>query len=268
MDGEALLPPNLSAPRIDVLGATVDVVTPREVLAFIDRNARPARRALIANHNLHSLYLYRRSADMRGFYARADLIEADSTPMILWARLLGLPIGRAHRCTYLDWREDFWRLAAERRWRVFYLGGAPGVAERGADAVQARWPGQQIAVRHGFFDMHGAENAGVVAAVNAFKPHVLMVGMGMPRQEAWLAANLDALNCGVAMPVGAAFDYEAGAIPTPPRWTGRLGVEWLFRLISEPRRLFSRYLVEPWSLIGPAMADLAAGLRRALSPTR
>ncbi len=268
MDGEALRSPKLSAPRISVLGGAVDVVTPREVLDFVDSNARPGRRALIANHNLHSLYLYRRSADMRGFYARADLIEADSTPMILWARLLGLPISRAHRCTYLDWREDFWRRAGERRWRVFYLGGAPGVAQRGAEAVDARWPGQSIAVRDGFFDMGGPQNAEIVAAINAFKPHVLLVGMGMPRQEAWLAANLDALTCGVAMPVGAAFDYEAGAIPTPPRWTGRVGLEWLFRLAAEPRRLMFRYLVEPWALIGPALGDLAAGMRRALSAAR
>ena len=70
------------------------------------------------------------------------------------------------------------------------------------------------------------------------------------------------------MPVGAAFDYEAGAIPTPPRWTGRMGVEWLFRLMAEPRRLVFRYLIEPWTLIGPAFADLAAGLRRALGPAR
>jgi N-acetylglucosaminyldiphosphoundecaprenol N-acetyl-beta-D-mannosaminyltransferase len=104
--------------------------------------------------------------------------------------------------------------------------------------------------------------------VNAFKPHVLLVGMGMPRQEAWLRANLDALDCGVALPMGAAFDYEAGAIPTPPRWMGQVGMEWLFRLIAEPRRLSSRYLIEPWSLIGPALADLAAGLRRVLAPAR
>jgi N-acetylglucosaminyldiphosphoundecaprenol N-acetyl-beta-D-mannosaminyltransferase len=83
--------------------------------------------------------------------------------------------------------------------------------------------------------------------------------MGMPRQEAWIADNLAALPDCVVFNVGAAFDYEAGAQKAAPRWMGRLGVEWLFRLVSDPRRLFVRYCVEPWRLAGPAIADLSQG---------
>lgn len=248
--------------RLRLLGGEVDVVTPADVLDFTARRIRDGRHGVVANHNLHSLYLLRRNPEMARFYASADLIEADSTPLIAWGRLLGRPIGREHRCTYLDWREAFWVRAAREGWRVFYLGGEPGVAARGADAVRARWPDAQIGVRHGRFDMGGPENDAVLAEIAAFAPDVLFVGMGMPRQEAWIAANLDRLAPCVAFPVGAAFDYEADALPTPPRWTGRLGLEWLFRLAAEPRRLAFRYLVEPWSLIGPACADLAGILRR------
>ena len=251
--------------RLKVLGGEVDAVTPAQVLALVDRRISKRVPTVIANHNLHSLYLLRRSAAMRAFYARADLIEPDSTPMILWASLLGLPISRRHRCTYLDWREAFWEMARERGWRVFYLGGEPGVAQTAADTIARRWPGVKITVRHGRFDARpdGPDNAAVLADIAAAQPDVLFVGMGMPRQEAWIIENLDRLGPCVVFSVGAAFDYEAGAIPTPPRWTGRVGMEWLFRLASEPRRLFRRYLLEPWSLIGPAMCDLAgAALRR------
>ncbi len=264
MDGQRTGPEAQTPPtRMRVLGGDVDAVTPAQVLALVDQRIAEGRGAVIANHNLHSLYLLRRSADMRSFYALADLIEADSTPMILWARLLGLPISRRHRCTYLDWRELFWSLASARGWRVFYLGGEPGIAASGAAAVKQRWPGAAIIVRHGRFEPSrtGPENAEVLAAIGSAQPHVLFVGMGMPRQEAWILDNLDRLGGCVIFSVGAAFDYEAGAIPTPPRWTGRMGLEWLFRFASEPRRLFSRYMIEPWSLILPAMEDIWAAAR-------
>lgn len=259
MDGALPLAAKAFVPeRLRLLGGEVDAVTAAEVMDFAARAIAAGRRAIVANHNLHSLALLRRAPQMRRFYQRADLIEADSTPLILWGRLLGRPIGREHRCTYLDWRELFWARAAQARWRVFYLGGEPGVAARGAEAIQARWPGAVIGVHHGRFDMTpGAQaNHQVLAEIAAFAPQVLLVGMGMPRQEAWIEQNLEALPPCVAFPVGAAFDYEAGAIPTPPRWSGRLGLEWLFRLAAEPRRLAHRYLVEPWILVGPALGDV------------
>ena len=245
--------------RVELLGGAMDLVSPDQVLARIAAAAAGGPRVLIANHNLHSLYLLRRDAEMAAFYARADLIEADSRPAIAWGRLLGLPLSGAHRCTYLDWREAFWRLADQLHWRVFYLGGAPDVAEEAARRLTARWPGAEIAVSHGFFDRTAgsAEDAAVIARINAFHPQVLLVGMGMPVQEAWILRNYDALNAAAVLPVGAAFDYEAGAQRAAPRVLGRLGLEWLFRLLSDPRRLFRRYLVEPWSLAGPALRDLA-----------
>jgi N-acetylglucosaminyldiphosphoundecaprenol N-acetyl-beta-D-mannosaminyltransferase len=76
-----------------------------------------------------------------------------------------------------------------------------------------------------------------------------MVGMGMPRQELWIEANLDAIQAKIILATGAVLDYVAGVIPTPPRWSGPLGLEWAFRLAAEPRRLASRYLIEPWTLL-------------------
>jgi N-acetylglucosaminyldiphosphoundecaprenol N-acetyl-beta-D-mannosaminyltransferase len=84
------------------------------------------------------------------------------------------------------------------------------------------------------------------------------VGMGMPRQEQWLEHNYDALDARVLIPVGAAFDYEAGVQKAAPRWTGRFGVEWAFRFVHDPTRLFHRYFIEPWRLIPAAVRDLTA----------
>jgi N-acetylglucosaminyldiphosphoundecaprenol N-acetyl-beta-D-mannosaminyltransferase len=251
--------------RVRLLGGDVDLTTPGDMLRFAELTADAGGTALIANHNAHSLFLIRRSATMRAFFEEADLIQIDSTPMILWGRLLGLPTTRAMRSTYLDWREDFWRLAEARRWRVFYLGGAPGVAEAAVQRLAAAHPLAAIACHHGYFDQAPASpaNRAVLAGIAAFDPDILFVGMGMPQQEAWVLENRASLKRGAIFTVGAAFDYEAGVQRTPPRWTGRLGVEWLARLFHEPRRLAYRYLVEPWSLLGPALQDVGAALARA-----
>jgi len=244
--------------RITLLGEPVDLVTPAEVMAFTQRRIRSGARGVVANHNLHSLYLVRREPEMRAFYESADLIEIDSMPMIFWGRLTRKPAEPRHRGTYLDWREDFWAMAQTEGWRVFYLGGAPGVAERAILNLRQRHPRVILAGRHGYFDSNpgSSENQAVLAEINAFRPDVLFVGMGMPRQEIWIARCNLQIEHGVVFPVGAAFDYEAGAQVAAPRWIGRLGLEWAFRLASSPARLAERYLVEPWSLLPAAVSDL------------
>jgi N-acetylglucosaminyldiphosphoundecaprenol N-acetyl-beta-D-mannosaminyltransferase len=250
--------------RVRALGGEMDLVRPEEVLWFTSQKIAAGERAVVANHNLHSLYLLRREPLVREFFRRADLIEVDSTPLIHWMRLVGRHSRPFHRCTYLDWRDAFWALAAEQGWRIFYLGGAPGVAQAAATSLAARYPGLKLMVRDGYFDAAPGsdDNAAVLRQIDDFAPQVLFVGMGMPRQEIWMSQNASWLpNC-VMFSVGAAFDYEAGVQIAAPRWMGGLGVEWLFRLLHDPRRLFSRYCIEPWFLLGPALADLKAALQR------
>jgi N-acetylglucosaminyldiphosphoundecaprenol N-acetyl-beta-D-mannosaminyltransferase len=132
------------------------------------------------------------------------------------------------------------------------------VAEEAARRLGAHWPGASIQVRHGYFDRTpgSAEETEVLSEIADFAPQVLLVGMGMPAQEAWIARHIGALAAPAILPVGAAFDYEAGVQKAAPRLLGRLGLEWLFRLLSDPARLCRRYLIEPWSLLGPALEDV------------
>lgn len=249
--------------RVAVLGGEIDLARPEEVMALLAAWVSAGRPALIANHNLHSLYLLQKRPELAAFFAEADLIEADSTPLLAFAGLLGLPARPFHRCTYLDWRPHFWSLANRHGWRVFYLGAAPGVAQRAAERLSADYPGAVIGVCDGYFDAepNSADNAAVIDKIAAFAPDVLLVGMGMPRQELWILDNRAVLPPCVILPVGAAFDYEAGTQKAAPRWMGRAGLEWLFRLVSDPKRLWRRYGVEPWALLGPALADLRQARR-------
>ncbi|MGH6993415.1 MAG: WecB/TagA/CpsF family glycosyltransferase, partial [Caulobacteraceae bacterium] len=217
-----------SPSRVRLLGGDLDLLTPSNLLAFIAECIEDGRKAIIANHNAHSLALIRRDPEMDAFYRMADLVEIDSMPLIAWGRAMGAPLGRRHRCTYLGWRAQFWSAAEENGWRVFYLGGASHVAEKAAERIRQVWPEVEIGVHHGFFEKSAssAANEEVIRTIRNFAPDILFVGLGMPLQEKWIAANHRRFDHGVMIPVGAAFDYEAGTQVTPPRWIGRLGLEW------------------------------------------
>jgi N-acetylglucosaminyldiphosphoundecaprenol N-acetyl-beta-D-mannosaminyltransferase len=250
--------------RVHALGVEMDLVRPEEVMHHVAVSIANGERFCVANYNAHGIYLAGKDPKFGEFCRNADLVEVDSTPIIFFTRLLGLHSRPFHRCTYLDWRRHFWSLANREGWRVFYLGGEPGVAETAAQNLRARYPGAVIETRNGYFDATpgSADNAEVLAQIAAFAPNALFVGMGMPRQEAWLLEHADQLPACVTFSVGAAFDYEAGVQRAAPRWTGRLGVEWLFRLVNDPRRLFGRYCIEPWALLPAALSDMALAARK------
>jgi len=233
--------------RIAALDVSFDRVTSDELVGRIAQAISRRERLKIAHHNLHSAYLLQRNGDMRRWYELADIVYADGMSLVALAWLARRGGRRAHRTTPLDLIDPLFSLAAEEGWRVFLLGGRPGVAGRFARAVGERFPGAHMETAHGYFnaDMGSAENESVVSEINRFRADLLLVGMGMPRQENWLAENHRELHASVLMPVGGLFDYLAGETRVPPRWLGRLGLEWLYRLVSEPRRLAFRYLAEP-----------------------
>lgn len=246
----------VSGPPLDneaypLLDSRVHALTVAELHTRMDDAIKGNERRIFASHNLHSLYLQRTDAKLRSFYDRADYIRIDGMALIALGKLLGLPLRREHRVTYVDWLPVFMSKAAGAGWRVFYLGSKPEVVERATSMLRARFPLLQLATAHGYFQAQigHPENNRIIDEINAFRPQVLMVGMGMPRQQHWVLDNVDRLNVNAISTAGAALDYVAGEITTPPRWSGRVGLEWLFRLVSEPRRLGRRYLLEPWYIL-------------------
>lgn len=204
---------------------------------------------IIGNHNLHSLYLYHREPEaMRPFYEQTDLIHVDGMPLIWLGRLFGGKLSREHRLTSMDWLLPLLSACEHLRPKLFLLGSKPGVAEQTKAIFERDMPGLQIAVRDGYFDQQEgtAEYEAVIAQINTFEPDLLLVGMGMPLQERWIAANAHRLKAKVVCNLGAFMDYYAGEKKMPPRWLGKLGLEGIYRVCTEPRRLWKRYLLEPW----------------------
>ncbi|MGD1871903.1 MAG: WecB/TagA/CpsF family glycosyltransferase [Mastigocoleus sp.] len=242
---------NYSSSSCKFLGVKLDPLSITQLNSLIAKSVEQSQKWVIANHNLHSLYIYHHNPKMRVFYDKADYIHIDGMPLILFGKLLGFPLKREQRVTYADWVWSLMAESARKSWRIFYLGSKPGVAEKGAILLREKFPGLQIATEHGYIDMKkgSSDRSNVLAKINAYQPHILMVGMGMPRQEHWILDNLEDINTNAILPSGACIDYVAGAVPTPPRWMGKLGLEWLYRLISEPKRLWKRYLIEPWFVV-------------------
>ena len=253
-----------------VLGVEVEALDRTELLRAIEtsveaRDPAAARPLVIANHNLHSAALSRRDPGLRRFYSRADRVFVDGMPLAWFGRLTGGALRRQHRTTYVDLIHPLADLAVARGWRVMFVAGTDEAVERGRAALLERHPGLCLTVRSGWFDARqgGPEDEAVLAEIASVEPHVLLVGMGMPRQEHWIDGRRDRIHASVVMNAGACLDYVAGIQRTPPRWMGAVGLEWLARLVGEPRRMARRYLVEPWSLVPTAARELvAAAVRR------
>jgi N-acetylglucosaminyldiphosphoundecaprenol N-acetyl-beta-D-mannosaminyltransferase len=243
---------------INLLGVSVHKLTMLCQVENISISIYNNKHQIFANHNLHSIYIYHHDNKMRSFYDISDYINIDGMPLVLIGRLLGHSLTRDNRMTCLNWIPLVLTDAEKRGWRIFYLGSRPGIAEQGSGVLKLKYPKLQISSFHGYFDADPGsdENQQIISKINEYRPHILMVGMGMPRQEHWIVDNLAELNANVIINVGAYIDYVAGVIPTPPRWMGRVGLEWLYRLLSEPKRLWFRYLVEPWYLAGIFLQDI------------
>ncbi len=200
--------------------------------------------------NLHSLYLYYRDPELRQAFGPA-VAMIDGMPIVLLLRLAGHGAGPWQRVTWVDLVWPLLGAARERGWRVFYLGSSEATCDRALAVIGDRLPGLTIGGHHGYIDAApgSAESLRAVDGINRFGADLCLVGMGTPKQERWIAAHRDRLRAPVVAACGACMEYVAGTAATPPRWTGRVGLEWAGRLLDDPRRFASRYLVEPWPLL-------------------
>jgi N-acetylglucosaminyldiphosphoundecaprenol N-acetyl-beta-D-mannosaminyltransferase len=258
-------PPLPAPPEFNLLGVRVHAMTIPDLNERIARAVTTRERCIVVSQNLHSVYLVHRDPTLRTMQDRASYVRIDGIPIVYAGRALGYPLRAAHRTGWMDWIDPFMAAARDQGWRVFYVGSKPGVADAGAEILRRRFPGLLLETHHGYFDAApGAEESRhLVDRVDGFRADVLIVGMGMPRQERWILDHGLRAQAPVILTSGACMDYVAGALPTPPRWLGPIGMEWLHRLVNDPRQMWRRYLVEPWFSVGLLWRDLVTRWRGA-----
>jgi exopolysaccharide biosynthesis WecB/TagA/CpsF family protein len=225
------LPDRVRILRVPVFRGDVD-----QAVAEIERLYERGP-ALLAYVNAHTLNLAWRDDEYHRILNDAELVLNDGIGIQLAARMRRAAFPQ--NLNGSDLTPRILRLAATRGWRVFLLGAAPGVAERTADLLTSTISGLQIAgVHHGYL-----ENDEVVASIREAKTDLLMVAMGNPLQEKWLSRHLRGTGARLGVGVGAFFDFTTGTQRRAPAWLNRIGLEWVFRLVHDPRRMWRRYVV-------------------------
>lgn len=187
--------------------------------------------------NADCLNQYYINREYAGLLERADLVLPDGVGVAIAARYLGNPVRENVNGT------DMLPYLCRRGHSLYLLGAAPGVAEKTRENLERDFPGVRIAgTGHGYFADAAAE-AEAIAEINRARPDILLVAMGVPRQEKWIFAHREELDCKVAIGVGGLFDFASGRIPRAPKWMLKMKIEWIYRLYNEPIRLFRRYII-------------------------
>lgn len=231
--------------KIHMFGIDFDAVAmPQAVARLLQWSDEPEYRCrYIVTPNVDHVVKFQADATLRAAYGDAAMVTVDGKP-VLWASyLLGksLPalVPGSDLCPAL-----FDAAKAKPGLRVFLLGAADGVAQRAAETIAKRWPWVEVvgvfSPPMGFSAL-SPENAKVLDMINQTKPDVLLVGLGAPKQEIWVHAMQHQLQVKVALCIGATIDFLAGEKARAPRWMRTLGLEWLHRMLSEPKRLAGRY---------------------------
>lgn len=242
-------PPD-SVPRIRLFGVEIDPLTMSQAVARLTEwtTADEWAGKFVVTPNVDHAVLLSESPELRAAYSDAALVLTDGMPVVLVSRMLGKPV--PERVSGADLVPALFNAAtAEHPQTAYLLGAGPGVAERAAKEIEIKWPHVKVVGTYSpplGFEKDDAENALIHEKINAVRPDVLVLGLGAPKQELWIHKHRAALQCKVALCVGATIDFLANEKPRAPEWMRGCGLEWLHRMLSEPGRLVSRYARDAW----------------------
>lgn len=250
-------PPSADAQEPVRIGAVhFDKVTLNGALDAVDRLVDAGRGGYVVTPNVDHVVLAHRRPGLAGVYQRASLSLADGKPILWMARLLGSPL--PEKVSGSDLLEPLMGLAARRGWRVFLFGASPEVSARAEANLREANPWLRIVGRDSsWWDPSDPDSCqGLVEAIRRSGADLVVVALGCPKQELWMARHAALVQPAVAIGLGASLDFAAGAVRRAPRWMADAGLEWAYRLSREPRRLAYRYLVRDTQIVPLFLAAL------------
>jgi len=219
--------------RIAVLNVMIDVVTMKEAVARVEQFIKLGRPHLVVTPNAEMIMMANADNSFAQIINNADLVVPDGAGVVWAARYNGdrMP----ERVAGYDLVQNLLVAAARQKYRIYMLGGAPGIVDKAKQVAEKRYPGVQIVgTRHGFFSK--SDEAEIIGNIKACRPDILLVALGVPRQEKWITEYSKQLQVPVAIGVGGTFDVMAGTVQRAPLWMQNANLEWLYRLMSEPKR--------------------------------
>ncbi len=230
-----------------LFGIEFDVLTMKDAVDWVFRSIAVGRRSAsryVVTPNVSLTMLHQDSANFRHVIHHADLTIVDGAPLVRASKWLGKDL--PERVAGSDLVFNLFEAAIEEMpLRVFLLGAAPGVANRAAEVVEERWPAVNVVgtLSPDFgFEKDAEQNAEILKEVNAAEPDVLVIGLGAPKQETWAYRHREQIGAAVTLCVGGTIDFIAGEQKRAPTWMRKSGVEWIWRMATNPKRLLGRYV--------------------------
>ena len=244
---------------ITLMGCRIDNLSMEETLARIGefiRSGQPHQHVVV---NVDKLVKASRDARLRRIINDCALVSVDGMPVVWASRLLGRPL--KERVAGVDLFEALMRRASDTGWRVFLLGAREEVVSQVAETYARRYPGLAVAgYRNGYWQGE-AEEAAVAEQVRASRADLLFVAISSPKKEQFLGRWQEQMRIPFAMGVGGTFDVAIGRVRRAPAWMQRAGLEWFYRFLQEPRRMFRRYFIEDMAFVWLLIKEMAHGRR-------
>lgn len=241
-------------PRMQFMNTEIDNLTMEEAVQEIDRLVKQNQNAYVVTPNVDHIVQLERGGELTEVYKNADLILTDGKPLIWISKWHGTPI--KEKISGSDLFPRLCALAAEKGYRMYFLGAAEGVAAKAAENLEKRFPGLQVVGTYSppfGFEKDEAEMEKIKKQIKDVKPHILIVGLGCPKQELFILHHKNELGVPISLGLGASLDFEAGNIKRAPKWMADHGLEWVYRIFQDPKRLAKRYLVDDRKILGLAI---------------
>ena len=233
------------APKVNIARVGISNTSTEDVIRIFNEVIEAGKKIRVCVTPANCIVWGHKNERLRNIYNEADLTLCDGVPVLWASKFLGTPV--KERITGLDLLPKYIEECYIKEHSFFLLGAKPGVGEALAKKMTGKYPGIKIVGMYSppFADAFSdAENAKMIQVINAAKPDVLWVSLTAPKQDYWIAEHLHELNVHIAIGVGGAFEVTAGLIKRAPGFMQKMGLEWLFRFLKEPKRLFRRYVVE------------------------
>lgn len=240
--------------RMKFMNTEIDNLTMEEALDAVDFLIQQDKNAYVVTPNVDHIVQLEAGGELCEVYKYADLILTDGKPLLWISKWYGTPI--KEKISGSDLFPRLCELAAKKNYRMYFLGAAEGVAAKAAENLMNKYSGLQVVGTYSppfGFEKDEAEMDKIKRQIRDVSPHILIVGLGCPKQELFILHHKDELNVPVSLGLGASLDFEAGNIKRAPKWMSDHGLEWLYRIVQDPKRLAKRYLVDDRKIFGMAI---------------
>jgi N-acetylglucosaminyldiphosphoundecaprenol N-acetyl-beta-D-mannosaminyltransferase len=251
---------------VNVLGVPIAAVDMKDAVAQIEEWIRSDARTFVTVTGVHGIMQSQDDERIRRIHHAAGMCVPDGMPTVWIGRLHGHR--RMRRVYGPDLMLELMKVSVVKGYTHFFFGGKEGVAALLRERIEAKFPGVRVVGTWSppFRALTMHEEAALKHCVDELAPDILWVGLSTPKQEQWMAAHVGRLNSKVMVGVGAAFDFHSGLVRQSPRWIQPIGLEWLFRLYMEPRRLWRRYLANNprfiWLMLGQLLSRSSGSVKR------